>query len=424
MDGAAWNALSDADRAEFWASLALKHTQGIGPRTCIRLLRRFGSAYAALENKEFWLEAGVSKEKARLLASGSWRTTALQEWQNAQICGAHILLWSHKAYPDSLRQLIDAPPILYYHGDISLLTAPCFAIVGSRHCSAEGVQVAGSVARELSAAGISVVSGMAQGIDRVAHAAALAHVGKSIAVLGTGIDVIYPKNNEDIYHSLCGQGLVITEFAPHTGPLATHFPIRNRIVSGLSLGVLVVEGTLNSGSLITARLALEQNREVYAIPGAATAANSRGCQELIRQGAKPVFNGDDILQDLALRLQEYVSTQPVTTGPCDADIATRGEAKVATKGESFLSGASHEAAKEQCQIVAAQACELEGFSEEDQEDVRVLLLHLHSCGDDHVDALCAVLNKPIAQINTLLIEMELCGFIKKLPGARYKAARA
>ncbi len=419
MDETAWNALSATDRAQFWASLALKHTQGIGPRSIARLLQRFGSAYAALENKDFWVEAGLSKDKARLMSAGAWRTTALQEWQDAQLCGAHILLWHHEAYPALLRQLVDAPSVLYYHGDISLLSSPCFAIVGSRHCSAEGVQVAGAVARELSMAGVSVVSGMAQGIDRVAHAAALGHVGKSVAVLGTGIDMIYPKNNEDIYHDLCTHGLVISEFAPKVGPVSLNFPIRNRIVSGLSLGVLVVEGTLHSGSLITARLALEQNREVYAIPGAATAANSRGCQELIRQGAKPVFNGEDILRDLTLQLQEYVcnacsdKNEKQETEQKKQLVSPEKTCEYKTPSDTMPSSGI-----DQCQDMYAE------FSPEEQSDIKKLLLHLHKCGEDHVDALCTLLQRPIAHVSALLIEMELAGLVQKVPGARYRAMQA
>ncbi len=407
-----WQMLSPAERAQFWATLALKHTQGIGPRTMVRLLTCFGSAYAAFENKKSWNEAGVSREKAHLLDAGLWRTSALQEWHRAQMSDAHILLWHHDAYPASLRTLIDAPALLYYAGDISLLSMPCFAIVGSRKCSAEGVRVAGNMARELSQAGISIVSGVAEGIDRVAHAAALAHVGKSVGVLGTGIDIVYPQNNADIFAQLRQDGLLLSEFAPHTRPLATNFPIRNRIVSGLCLGVLVVEGMLSSGSLITARLALEQNREVYAIPGPTTASLSKGCQELIRQGAKPVFTSEDILQDLALSLQGFVPLQ--------------GEALM----EKIKSKKLHvELEEKKCKIAyqtepEANFASDDEFSVEERDTAREILLYLHANGEVHVDTLCTVSQRPISQISTLLIEMELMGLVKKMPGARYVALKA
>ncbi len=442
-----WNVLSEADKAQFWASLALKHTQGIGPRSIARLLQHFGSAYAALEQKNFWEEAGVNKDKARLMGAGSWRTTALEEWQQAQLCGAHIILWHHEAYPKLLRSLVDAPAFFYYIGDTSLLSAPCVAIVGSRNCSAEGVQVAGDIARQLSRAGVCVVSGLAQGIDRVAHAASLGHVGRSVGVLGTGIDVIYPKNNTDMYTHLCQEGGVLSEFAPQTGPLSKNFPIRNRIVSGLCLGVLVVEGLPSSGSLITARLALEQNREVYAIPGAATAAISRGCQELIRQGAKPVFNADDILRDLAPQLQEYIpflNTQESATSLqtfCVDDTFKQAKEVLQAHCEAHVcEEASGRTLRDETQSVVEDTTEnftvahesissvkldnegfLSEFSAEEREHIRQLLLYLHSHGEVHADILCEALQENIAYVTTLLVEMELAGLVKKLAGARYVA---
>ncbi len=428
-----WQHISQADRAQFWATLALKHSQGIGPRTIVRLLKYFGSAYAALENTLSWHEAGVSREKAQLYNAGSWRTTALDEWHKAQISPAHILLWHHDAYPQSLRTLIDAPPLLYYSGDISLLTLPCVAIVGSRKCSAEGVQVTGNIARELSRAGICVVSGGADGIDRVAHVAALAHVGKSIGVLGTGLDIAYPKSNEDLFVTLQEQGLLLTEYAPQTPPLASHFPIRNRIVSGLSLGVLVVEGMPSSGSLITARLALEQNREVYAIPGPATASLSRGCQNLIRQGAKPVFNAEDILQDLALSLQEFTPkdvTQAIPTQATDAGIkqmliqqedSTEHTEKKEQDAVEKISENIHISE----QSVAGEGADFSScFSEEQMQDIQKILLHLHAQGPVHVDVLCAIVGKPVFYVNGLLVEMELEKYVEKMAGGIFKAMKA
>ncbi len=414
-----WQMLSPAERAQFWATLALKHTQGIGPRTMVRLLRCFGSAYAAFENKNSWHEAGVSREKSHLLDTGSWRGTALQEWHRAQMSDAHILMWHHAAYPSSLRSLIDAPALLYYAGDVSLLSMPCFAIVGSRKCSAEGVRVAADMARQLSQAGISIVSGVAEGIDRVAHVAALAHVGKSIGVLGSGIDVVYPQSNEDVFDKLRQEGLLLSEFAPHARPLAANFPIRNRIVSGACLGVLVVEGMLSSGSLITARLALEQNREVYAIPGPTTAKLSKGCQELIRQGAKPVFTSEDILQDLALSLQSFIPLRQeiIITSAQQGAMTTE---TIQEKAHGELEGIAPDVGQKSRESFAPE----DEFSAEDREVVRDVLLYLHAHGDVHIDILCGVTQRPISYTIALLTEMELVELVKKMPGARYVALRA
>ncbi len=427
-----WDVLSEADKAEFWALLALKYTPGIGPRTIVRLLKYFGSAFSALEQKNDWVLAKVSADKARLVASEVWRSLALIEWKNAQLCHSRILLWSHDLYPHTLRSLVDAPAILYCRGDISLLSAPCVAIVGSRKCSSEGVKVAGDIARNLSKAGISIVSGMAQGIDRVAHLAALDQVGKSVGVLGTGIDVVYPQHNRDIYEKLGEQGLLLSEFAPKTEPIATNFPIRNRLVSGLCLGVLVVEGTLHSGSLITARLALEQNREVYAIPGATTADISRGCQELIRQGAKAVFNSEDILYDLATLLQEF----PQKTDVCPLAVQKQTDFKkdALENSASFLKknqkitieNKKNTDITYENDCVAVQDKNIEEFfleelSLEEQGQVQKILTLLHSKGECHIDTLCQELNLPVAQVTTLLIEMELARLVKKIPGARYTA---
>lgn len=182
--------------------------------------------------------------------------------------------------PPLLRAAIDAPLLLYCRGDLALLRAPGFAVVGSRKATRHGRAVAEYMARSLSACGITIVSGMALGIDRVAHEAALARIGRSIGVLGTGIDMLYPLENQAVFDAMERRGLLLSEFAPGTPPQAGNFPIRNRIISGLSLGVLVVEAAHRSGSLITARLALEQNREVYAVPGPALDAHCLGCQDL------------------------------------------------------------------------------------------------------------------------------------------------
>ncbi len=392
-----WHNLSQEDRAEFWATLALKYSQGIGPRIAARALRHFGSAYKAIQQLDCWDKIGLGQDKTSKISSGSWRDEALGEWRMAQTTNAHMLMWHHQEYPSLLRTIIDAPTMLYAIGDLSLLSAPCLAIVGSRKCTSEGVEIAGQITRDLASAGITIVSGMAQGIDRIAHMASLHKIGKSIAVLGTGIDVIYPKNNSDIYDDLTHHGLVISEFAPKTAPISTNFPIRNRIISGLSIGVLVVEGSLRSGTLITARQALEQNRDVFAIPGAATSATSQGCQDLIRQGAKVVFSAEDILCDLSKQLEPYIKIDPL-------------------KVKSYAKGDLNQIKDEKEHIQ-----DLDLFSSAEQAHVKSILKYLHSHGQSHVDVICQDLDKPIHEVTTMLMSMELSGLVKRLPGARYTA---
>ncbi len=407
-----WQELSEEDKTQYWATLALRHCHGLGARSITRLLQHFGSAYNAIKNLEEWRDIGFGSDKTALISSGSWRTTAQEEWYAAQTCQAHILLWHHADYPTLLRTLVDAPSVLYCRGDKKLLQGPSVAIVGSRNCSPEGVGVASAMARELTKAGITIVSGLAQGIDRVAHIAALEGLGKSVAVLGTGIDVIYPPYNEDIYWDMCQKGLVITEYAPKTPPLAAHFPVRNRIISGLCLGVLVVEGSMRSGTLITAKQALEQNRDVFAVPGAISSATSKGCQELIRQGAKPVFHADDILRDLSVQLSDYASgtyfTKKTSTKP-------KKEKKIQLKNNIST---------KEIVLNENNTLNLTEFSIEDQKLIREILKLLYAKGACHCDVIVEHLQIPIAKINSLLIEMELCAFVKRLPGSQFVAQSA
>ena len=302
---ARWTDMDDRARREYWAGLALRHCCGLGARSCCRLLRHFGSAFAALEGRERWADAGVDKGKAAELSTGSWRVTARAEWDAVRDLDAVVVQWHEAAYPALLRTLPDAPVLLYCLGDLSLLANPAVAVIGSRKATPRGQALAGHMAGAFASWGITVVSGMAWGIDKAAHEAALGRAGSSIAVLGTGIDVPYPRANTRLYDRMAAKGLLVSEFAPGTPALRENFPVRNRIISGLSLGVVVVEAASRSGTLITSRLALEQGREVYAVPGAALSGQSLGCQELVRQGAKPVFAPEDVLEDLAGPLRDF-----------------------------------------------------------------------------------------------------------------------
>lgn len=441
-----WQSLDEAGRKEFWASLALRHCRGVGPRTQASLLKRFGSAYQALQQLDQWRAKGKPSAVAVEMASGSWRTTARKEWDAAQRLSAGILLWSNPLYPACLRALPDAPILLYCLGDASLLRAPCIAVVGARKASAQGRRVAAHMARCLASCGICIVSGMAQGIDASAHGAALHEVGRSIGVLGTGIDRTYPQCNADLFIRMEQEGgLLLSEFAPGTLPLPENFPIRNRIISGLSLGTLVVEAATRSGSLITARTALEQNREVYAVPGPALDEQCCGAQELIRQGAHPVFAAGDILYDLLERLRPYgiapsnldeQALRHVVNGELDRRGGESGEkeavaAAVQTASAQVLdkvfsaqpagqplhrerTATSEKRQREGAHDVVAgsQAAALEG---EGAEAVRLL-----QRGPLHVDDLATRLHIHPANLAALLLRLELAGQIRRLPGARYE----
>ena len=297
----ALGALDAASRAEFWAALALSHTGGLGARSRKRLLDAFGSAFEAVRRVEDWRGAGLREDLIREFRSEKWRGPARKEWDAARKLAGTVLLWTDGRYPALLKELPDAPIRLYCQGDMSLLANPCVSIVGTRTCSREGIRAAQAIAGGLAASGITVVSGLAVGIDR--HLAARDLPGGTIAVLGAGPDVCYPKENDGLRRAIIQRGLLISEYAPGTLPDSRHFPIRNRIISGLSLGVVIVEAALRSGSLITARLALEQNRAVYAVPGGIGSKHAEGCQKLIRDGAQPIFSSSDILSDLSAQLK-------------------------------------------------------------------------------------------------------------------------
>lgn len=331
--------LDEAARTEFWAVLALRHTEGIGGRSLHRLIRAYGSAYDAVRRAPHWGGSGLRSSCAQAVASGTWRRGARSEWDAVRDCGCGILLWNDRHYPARLGHLPDSPAVLYCTGDIGLLGNPALGIVGSRLCSREGMRTAARLASDLSRAGVTIVSGMARGIDREAHLAGLGGVGGTIGVLGTGVDVRYPADNRDLYAVMQRRGLLVTEFAPGARPDSRHFPIRNRVISGLSLGVLVVEAAMRSGSLITARLALEQGREVYAIPGPASAQTSRGCHDLLSEGARAVSGAEEILADLAPQLLESLrqgrAASPTGAAAVEPPAPARRGGGVPSHGSAF-----------------------------------------------------------------------------------------
>lgn len=387
------------EQAEFWASLSLRHCKGIGLRFAAKLLTHFGGARKAVACKDEWPRIGLPVKLVREFSSGRWENEAKKEWDIAAKLRSRIILWQNPAYPDLLKEIVDCPIFLYFSGDPNLLHSPAIALVGSRSASPANLDITRQLASDLSSQGITVVSGMAMGIDTAAHEGALPYPGKSIGVLGTGIKTIYPWCNRQLFEQMEENGLLLSEFEPNSPPIATHFPIRNRIISGLSLGVVVVEAAEKSGSLITARMALEQNREIFAIPGPAFNSRSLGCQNLLRSGAHPVFSTDDIIRELRPLLKTYLSPdiqQPPAQKPRQAELFNRPE-PVNFKGKE----------------VARQIGE--------EDDSSKVLSCLRQNGRLHIDEIVELAELDLDVLSPLLISMELLGQIIHLPGGFYEA---
>jgi DNA processing protein len=286
---------------EAWLSLDL--ISGLGPESIRQLLGEFGTPAAIFRQPVAALSSVLGVKKAALVAAGppAERLAAAMKWLEEE--NNHLLTLADEDYPRRLLETPDPPVILYLKGRRELLSradAAGFAVVGSRNATPGGLQNAENFSRALSEAGLTIVSGMALGIDAAAHRGGLAGAGSTIAVVGTGLDLVYPAKNKALAHDLAELGLIVSEFALGTPALAQNFPRRNRIISGMSRGVLVVEAAIASGSLITARQAGEQGREVFAIPGSIHSPFSKGCHQLIKQGAKLVEDAADILQELQI----------------------------------------------------------------------------------------------------------------------------
>lgn len=338
------------------------------------LARLGGPAALARAPRSALLDAGFQETAATRLSAGPppWLDASL-DWLSRPACS--LLTWDDADYPGLLRQVQDAPLALFLRGDRDVLDLPHFAIVGSRNPTGQGAENARAFARELARAGLVICSGLATGIDAAAHAGALAGGAPTTAVLGCGPEQIYPRANAALAEAIAADGLLVTEFAPGMAPKPENFPRRNRIISGLSLGVLVVEATRRSGSLITARLAGEQGREVFAIPGSIHNPMARGCHQLIRQGAVLVETAADIYTEIAPR--------------------------------AGLAPASPEAAEG-----AGEAVE-----EADGDYARLL----DALGHDpaNVDELAVRAGLTAAEVSSMMLILELNGTVESLPGGRY-----
>lgn len=281
--------------------LRLEQTPGVGPETARKLLAAFGLPEHIFATGFAALQQVVSQRVAQaLLAAPSAATLALidktLEWSMQP--GNYALTLADAAYPPALLEIADPPLLLYAKGRLELLAAPSVALVGSRNATAQGVANADQFAQALSQAGLAVISGLALGIDAAAHQGGLRGAGSTVAVIGTGADIVYPARNRSLAHQIAASGCIVSEYPLGMPAIAANFPRRNRIISGLARGVLVVEAALQSGSLITARMAAEQGREVFAIPGSIHSPLSKGCHLLIKQGAKLVESAQDILEEL------------------------------------------------------------------------------------------------------------------------------
>ncbi len=307
-----------ASTPEAWATLSLK---ALPHAALVALLRAFGNPGAVLAATRAQLGAVVPDaiaarvaepvDEAPLAATRAWLAEPAHE----------IIAWDDADYPRALLDLGYAPPALYFVGRRELLNRPALAIVGSRNATAQGALDAQAFAKALSDAGLTIVSGLAVGIDAAAHEGALEGRGSTLAVVGTGLDRVYPARNRELAHRIAARGGLISEFPPGTPPKAMNFPRRNRLISGLARGVLVVEAAFKSGSLVTARHAGEQGREVFAIPGSIHSPLSKGCHKLIREGAKLVETARDILEELGMAAPEGGAAQQAASPATGAEAA-------------------------------------------------------------------------------------------------------
>lgn len=295
----------DTEELSLW--IALQMIPQIGEKTCLRLIEHFGGPRGVFSASASELRSvgGISTAVVEGIKGFRDFQRAREEVKRARKIGVDILTFHDKDYPENLRNIQNPPPILYIRGKLEKSDSKAVAIVGSRKASSYGKTVAETLAHELSSLGITIISGMAAGIDSSAHQGALKG-GRTIAVLGSGVNIIYPKWNRRLYERIMERGAVLSQFPLDTEPRKLNFPLRNRIISGLSKGVVIVEAARKSGALITAYWALEQGREVFAVPGSIFSENSRGPHMLIKSGAKVVESIDDILEEI---FQEYMGSK-------------------------------------------------------------------------------------------------------------------
>ncbi len=333
---------------EHWVALSL--IPGLGGETYRRLLRAFGEPREIFAASQSALKKVVSDKIAAAIREGGDREAAAAAAAWLTEPGNSLMTLADPDYPPGLLQIPDPPPLLYVKGRRELLGRPALAVVGSRNATPQGIRNAQSLARSLSDSGFCIVSGLALGIDAAAHEGGLAGASGSVAVVGTGLDVVYPARNRTLARELAERGALLSEYPLGTRALAGNFPRRNRLISGLAAGCLIVEAAIQSGSLITARLAAEQGKEVFAIPGSIHSPLSKGCHALIKQGAKLVESARDILEELGAPLPVESDIVPFAEGSgagdrllaqlgfevCDVDTLAQGSGLTAEQVCSML----------------------------------------------------------------------------------------
>lgn len=380
-------AQADGPADELVAWLRLMGTLGVGDASIRRLLTAFGLPSQVLRQSPTALRQVVGAAQVQALQTeppglqAQWALT--QQWLAGE-GQRRVMTLADADYPRDLLETPDPPPLLYLHGDVGLLGhAQRLAVVGSRNPTPQGALNARDMAAALAASGACIVSGLALGVDGAAHEGALSVGGATVAVVGTGLDRVYPRQHLDLARRIARHGLVVSEFALGTGPHASHFPKRNRIIAGLCQGTLVVEAALASGSLITARLAADMGREVFAIPGSIHAPQARGCHALIRQGAKLVESAQDVLEDLR---GAAFNPQPADDTPCQPP-----------QQPSLLEAAETGLSAEHLGLLKALGHEVQGF-----------------------DALQARTGWPTPWLQAALLELELDGHLARLPGGAFQ----
>lgn len=355
----------------YW--IGFNKVRGIGPARLRALLDAFGDVAAAWQAPADALrEVGLDRRSLAALLEARAKLDLAAELERLQRAGVQALCWDDPAYPSRLLTISDPPIVIYVRGEIRSEDDWAVAIVGTRHASAYGREAARTIAADLARAGVTVVSGLARGIDAQAHRAALEAGGRTIAVLGSGVDIIYPWENAKLAQDIIANGALVSEYALGAQPEASNFPPRNRIISGLSRGVIVVEAGEQSGALITSDFAADQGRDVFAVPGSIFARSSQGTNRLIRDGATPVLSANDVLEALNLTAVPQ-QVQAHMLFPTDATEA-------------------------------------------------LLLDHL-SDGALHVDEVCRATGLPIATVTSTLALMELKGLVRQMGGMTYGRAR-
>ena len=373
--------------------LALRMTPGLGTHKAGKLIEIFRSPRAVLRASRSELEAaGLGAAVAQSLASGCAFEDAASQQQKLAEAGATLVPVTDSRYPALLRDIYDPPPLLFVRGRIELLETLMIAVVGTRRPTSYGTTAATRLSRDLAEAGLTIVSGMARGIDTAAHRAALEAGGDTIAVFGCGIDQVYPAENRKLAEEIACRGLLISEFPMGAPPYPQNFPVRNRIISGIGAGVLVVEGSEYSGSAITAKLAAEQNREVFAVPGNITQRTSWGPNLLIKQGAKLVQEWNDVVVELKpevrRRLVEQCRNRMQTSAVDSAETCSGGSASVRF-----------------APVFGAAQAVLRVL----QPDSPMALDHLIE----------AVEGSSPSEIIAILFELELAGMVRQLPGKNF-----